>query len=187
MRIHAASASAAVTRTLNALITASGHDIATTADAELLLFDQTHPLSEDLPTCPRVTLGSGAEGETIATPLRPHQLLRLLATRKATPSLLPLGAGWNVDLLARSITHAYNDAETLTEKECALLGALLQQPEGLSREALLAEVWGVRADIDTHTLETHIYRLRAKLNGLTPVPCDLVSEDSVYKIIQSAV
>lgn len=186
MRIHAASASVAVTRTLDALITESGHSIVTSADAELLLFDDIHPLTENLPSCPRITLGGAhTNSDALATPFRPQQLLRLLATRRASQSL-PLGAGWNVDLLARAITHAYNESETLTEKECALLGALLQQPLGLSREALLAEVWGMRADIDTHTLETHIYRLRAKLNDLTPVPCDIVTDEGTYKIVESA-
>ena len=38
---------------------------------------------------------------------------------------------------------------------------------GASRETLLKEVWGMEADLNTHTLETHIYRLRAKLRELS--------------------
>ena len=40
----------------------------------------------------------------------------------------------------------------------------------------------MQADIETHTLETHIYRLRHKLAELTPKPCDIVTVDSAYQL-----
>ncbi len=52
----------------------------------------------------------------------------------------------------------------LTEKETAILTFLLNaggQP--VSREILLSEVWGYNSRVTTHTLETHIYRLRQKI------------------------
>jgi DNA-binding response OmpR family regulator len=52
----------------------------------------------------------------------------------------------------------------LTEKETAILAFLLNaggQP--VSRETLLSEVWGYNSKVTTHTLETHIYRLRQKI------------------------
>ena len=52
----------------------------------------------------------------------------------------------------------------LTEKETAILAFLLNaggQP--VSREILLSEVWGYNSKVTTHTLETHIYRLRQKI------------------------
>ena len=52
----------------------------------------------------------------------------------------------------------------LTEKEAAILSFLLSaggQP--VSREILLSEVWGYNSKVTTHTLETHIYRLRQKI------------------------
>jgi DNA-binding response OmpR family regulator len=52
----------------------------------------------------------------------------------------------------------------LTEKETAILTFLLGaggQP--VSREILLSEVWGYNSRVTTHTLETHIYRLRQKI------------------------
>lgn len=52
----------------------------------------------------------------------------------------------------------------LTEKETAILQFLLTRPQGASRDTLLREVWGYREGLTTHTLETHIYRLRKKLN-----------------------
>ena len=52
----------------------------------------------------------------------------------------------------------------LTEKETAILIKLsAANGESVSRKTLLEEVWGYRAGINSHTLETHIYRLRKKV------------------------
>ncbi len=55
------------------------------------------------------------------------------------------------------------DVIRLTEKEADLLNHLRLAPGLVSREELLASVWGHEAQLDTHTLETHIYRLRRKI------------------------
>lgn len=54
--------------------------------------------------------------------------------------------------------------QRLTEKECRLL-RFFHQNRGveLSKETLLQEIWGYHPEAETHTLETHIYRLRQKL------------------------
>ena len=52
----------------------------------------------------------------------------------------------------------------LTGKEADMLQYFCQHPGGvIPRAALLAQVWGYKSEISTHTLETHIYRLRQKL------------------------
>ena len=52
----------------------------------------------------------------------------------------------------------------LTEKETNILKFLYRAPEGVvPRDILLHEVWGYNAGVTTHTLETHIYRLRQKI------------------------
>ncbi len=52
----------------------------------------------------------------------------------------------------------------LTEKETGILRYLLRTAgQVVSREQLLHEVWGYNAQVTTHTLETHIYRLRQKI------------------------
>ena len=52
----------------------------------------------------------------------------------------------------------------LTEKEAAILKFLYRQGSTpVARQVLLNEVWGYNASVTTHTLETHIYRLRQKI------------------------
>ncbi len=52
----------------------------------------------------------------------------------------------------------------LTEKEAELIMLLYKAGNNIvSREEILREVWGYENDVDTHTIETHIYRIRQKL------------------------
>ena len=72
----------------------------------------------------------------------------------------------------------------LTEKETAILRYLYragQRP--VSREVLLQEVWGYNSGVTTHTLETHIYRLRQKVERDASTPSILVTEGGGYKLI----
>ena len=55
----------------------------------------------------------------------------------------------------------------LTEKETNILKYLLRAENAtVQREVLLHEVWGYNAGVTTHTLETHIYRLRQKIERI---------------------
>ena len=59
---------------------------------------------------------------------------------------------------------------TLTEKETLILKMLFRSfPKPVAKEAFLREVWGFQSDLTTHTLETHIYRLRQKIRMLTEI------------------
>jgi DNA-binding response OmpR family regulator len=72
----------------------------------------------------------------------------------------------------------------LTEKETAILRYLYragQRP--VSRETLLQEVWGYNSGVTTHTLETHIYRLRQKIEKDAANPEILVTEAGGYKLV----
>tara|TARA_A100000164_G_C21634405_1_gene642769 strand:- start:94 stop:723 length:630 start_codon:yes stop_codon:yes gene_type:complete len=51
----------------------------------------------------------------------------------------------------------------LTEKEIQLLELLLHNKNSIKKDEILKEVWGYSEDADTHTVETHIYRLRKKI------------------------
>lgn len=52
---------------------------------------------------------------------------------------------------------------SLTDKETAVLHRLLQNPNGTDKDALLKDVWDFADGVDSHTLETHLYRLRQKI------------------------
>jgi DNA-binding response OmpR family regulator len=72
----------------------------------------------------------------------------------------------------------------LTEKETAILRYLYragQRP--VSRETLLQEVWGYNSGVTTHTLETHIYRLRQKVERDAATPAILITEAGGYKLV----
>tara|TARA_X000000368_G_scaffold393014_1_gene358373 strand:- start:1479 stop:2105 length:627 start_codon:yes stop_codon:yes gene_type:complete len=53
----------------------------------------------------------------------------------------------------------------LTEKEIQLLELFLNYNEPISKNKILDEVWKYSEDADTHTVETHIYRLRKKIKS----------------------
>ena len=52
----------------------------------------------------------------------------------------------------------------LTEKEIQLLELFVEKKKAISKDNILSAVWNYSADADTHTVETHIYRLRKKIN-----------------------
>ena len=72
----------------------------------------------------------------------------------------------------------------LTEKETAIL-RFLYRAGGVAvmRDVLLREVWGYNANVTTHTLETHIYRLRQKIERDPANAKLLVTEAGGYKLV----
>jgi DNA-binding response OmpR family regulator len=72
----------------------------------------------------------------------------------------------------------------LTEKETAILKYLYRAGNrAVSRDVLLGEVWGYNAGITTHTLETHIYRLRQKIESDPAAAEILVTEPGGYRLV----
>ena len=74
----------------------------------------------------------------------------------------------------------------LTEKETAIL-KFLKRGEGatISREKLLNEVWGYNANVTTHTLETHVYRLRQKIESDQTKAKIILTESGGYSMANS--
>jgi DNA-binding response OmpR family regulator len=72
----------------------------------------------------------------------------------------------------------------LTEKETAILRYLYRAGQAVvGRDTLLQEVWGYNAAVTTHTLETHIYRLRQKIEADPSNARILVTEPGGYKLL----
>lgn len=71
----------------------------------------------------------------------------------------------------------------LTDKEKSIL-ALLQQSVGhkVDRKTLLDRVWGYADTVETHTLETHIYRLRQKIEVDPAAPQLLLTDGNFYHL-----
>ena len=71
----------------------------------------------------------------------------------------------------------------LTEKETAILRFLYRAGrEVVGRDTLLAEVWGYNAQVTTHTLETHIYRLRQKIERDPASAAILITDRGGYRL-----
>jgi DNA-binding response OmpR family regulator len=71
----------------------------------------------------------------------------------------------------------------LTEKETNILKYLYRAgPKAVPREELLTEVWGYNAGVTTHTLETHVYRLRQKIEPDPSSARILLTEAGGYRL-----
>ena len=72
----------------------------------------------------------------------------------------------------------------LTDKEAAILKYLYRTGDkAVGREVLLDEVWGYNAGVTTHTLETHVYRLRQKIERDPSNARILVTEPGGYRLV----
>lgn len=85
---------------------------------------------------------------------------------------------------AKMLLHAQGNRKVrLTEKETAILKFLYRAgAKVVGRDVLLHEVWGYNAGVTTHTVETHVYRLRQKIE---PDPANariLVTEPGGYRL-----
>ncbi len=177
MKVAIRSGSSAVRRTLADIVHATGHEHSDD-NAELIVEEGAQPMRANENGIPRLTL---TNLPTRPAELAQHIRLALAATRRP---LLALASGWKLETGTRQLHYPDMAPIPLTEKECLLLAALLHaNPEPVTRETLLKDIWAYGEGAETHTLETHIYRLRAKLNALHPKPCDIVAADSSYRLV----
>lgn len=125
--------------------------------------------------------------ETIERPVRIHDLAATLRTAlrahdRSEDARFGLGA-LTFDPVERQLSRPGGEPVRLTDKEVAILRYLHRagsRPVG--RDELLGEVWGYNSGVTTHTLETHIYRLRQKIE---PVPGEarlLLTEEGGYRL-----
>ncbi len=82
------------------------------------------------------------------------------------------------------LTNERGSKVRLTEKETSILRYLYRAAgKVIGRDELLQEVWGYNAEVTTHTLETHIYRLRQKIEKDPSSAALLVTEAGGYKLV----
>lgn len=74
---------------------------------------------------------------------------------------------------------------SLSDKECSILKFLYRAGDTVvSCDTLYTEIWDHSAPLATHTLQTHIYRLRQKIEGDPGNPKILISEGGGYRVIR---
>jgi DNA-binding response OmpR family regulator len=134
-----------------------------------------------------VALGRGPEGGADAVIPKPVRLASLIAAlrevlerREAAPARI---GPWRFDPAVRLLEDKAGNRVRLTAKEVAILSVLRQAGAVVSRDRLLAEVWGYSAAVTTHTLETHIYRLRRKIEPDPGRATLLVTEAGGYRLV----
>lgn len=88
---------------------------------------------------------------------------------------------------SRKLIGAGNKEQRLTDKEVDILRFMHRSGGALvSREQLLSGVWGYNDRVTTHTLETHIYRLRQKIEADPNAAMILITESGGYRLIEHA-
>lgn len=132
-------------------------------------------------------LEAGAN-DYVAKPVRFNVLLariraHLRQHEMTEDAVFPLGA-YTFKPAAKILIDAAGKKVWLTDKETAILKYLKRaQGRAVSREVLLDEVWGYNAGVTTHTLETHIYRLRQKIEKNPSDAQLLITESGGYKLV----
>lgn len=129
---------------------------------------------------------SGSRNSYITKPFKLSLLIeRLRKSYRHTASDSSLEIGPYKFMLGSNILIHKNNQKTvrLTEKEAAILKHLYRcDGKVVLRETLLGEVWDYSADVTTHTIETHVYRLRQKIEENPSCAKILVTERGGYRL-----
>ncbi|WP_338086784.1 response regulator transcription factor [Magnetospirillum aberrantis] len=145
----------------------------------------------DLPTVDLIVADPAQDAGAATVPVlvltKPVRLGTLLArveeTLRAATVDRPCRLGrWLFDASARTLEAEDGGKVRLTDKEAAILDHLRRAGRVVGRDELLAEVWGYSAAITTHTLETHIYRLRRKIEDDPVHATLLLTEAGGYRL-----
>ena len=133
-------------------------------------------------------LDSGAD-DYVAKPFRLSVLLARLRAQfrrheQSEDAVFTIGP-YTFRPSAKLLTHGETKKKIrLTQKETSILKFLYRSGTNVvERETLLREVWSYNADVTTHTLETHVYRLRQKIETDPSNAEMLVSEPGGYRLV----
>tara|TARA_B110000003_G_scaffold273703_1_gene312005 strand:+ start:796 stop:1359 length:564 start_codon:yes stop_codon:yes gene_type:complete len=88
---------------------------------------------------------------------------------------------YNIDLNSREMV-ASNTKLKLTEKEINIISYLSKSNNPVTIDELQEKVWSYQSDIETHTVETHIYRLRKKISNTFNDNEFIISKQNGYQI-----
>lgn len=134
-------------------------------------------------------LEAGAN-DYIAKPLRIGELitrmrLHLQQHKASSAARLTMGKFY-FSVGHKTLTHSESgEVIPLTEKETALLKFLYDRRDApVGKKELLERVWGYGERVTTHTLETHIYRLRQKVSRVETTPLIVTAADGGYQLKQ---
>ena len=95
-----------------------------------------------------------------------EQVNKLLVDKELSYSEMVTIGNFEFKPLEKSISNKIRSKIILTETEVKILKVLMEDiGKPLSKGTLLDRVWGLKGTVKTHTLETHVYRLRKKLNS----------------------
>ena len=75
-----------------------------------------------------------------------------------------------------------NKVLSLTEKEIKIINYLNMEKKEITINKLQSEVWGYKSKLETHTVETHVYRLRKKIENKFKDNSFILSTKNGYKI-----
>jgi len=176
---------------------------------EVIILDASLPDMDSRKVCrlmrsndirsPIIMLTDSSNGETFLRPdvgandyiTKPFRFVVLLAKMRdhirqyehsdyAIMTIGPYVFQPSVHLLVKKNT---NKRVQLTDKETAILNYLYRVGDKVvGRDVLLDEVWGYNSEVTTHTLETHIYRLRQKIEEDPSNTQILMTEPGGYRL-----
>jgi DNA-binding response OmpR family regulator len=195
------------------LAAASAAIAAPDARFDLILLDRTLPDGDGLALCralrgqgmtvPIIVLSGLADEDEVVGGLdagandyvrKPFRLCELLARMRVQMRVHDISEDAELEVGRfrfrpgdRLLLRPDGERVRLTGKEAAVLKYLCRANGPVSRETLLRNVWGYSANATTHTVETHIYRLRLKLEADPAERRMLVNEAGAYRLWRAGV
>ena len=106
--------------------------------------------------------------------------VNLLKQRYVEQSEVKIGL-YQINLNSRELIFQ-NQKLKLTEKEIKIILYLSEINKSIKTSELQNKVWGYRSDLETHTVETHIYRLRKKISEKFNINNLIINDHNGYRI-----